>query len=83
MKTNILSFLLGICIMLLISATAQTTGLFTVKPAKPVHSVVIAQQLPYSAVKSIQFYTKQGYVVDKLLYVYNDGGYTVAVLNKY
>ena len=58
MKTNILSFLLGICIMLLISATAQTTGLFTLKPATPKSIYAYDSRGSAEAVQVILKYSK-------------------------
>lgn len=60
MKTNILSFLLGICIMLLSSATAQTTGLFEFKIAKPKQVSTYNGTSPEEYVIKM---SKQGYVV--------------------
>lgn len=81
MKTNILSFLLGICIMLLISATAQTTGLFTVKPAMPKLTYAYAARDNAEAVQVVLKYSKQGYVLHKL--EYNSNGNSIIVMYKY
>ena len=73
MKNNILTFLLGIFVTISIAATVPNTGLLTVKPAKPIDTVIISFQDNYKV------YIKAGYIVKTLS---GDSGYYV-VLEKY
>lgn len=63
MKRTTLSFLLGCCFIILLSATGVSKSeLFTVKPATPKSIFVIECRSIY-AVDYIKKYTKLGYVV--------------------
>lgn len=73
MKNSILLFLLGIFVTISIAATVPNTGLLTVKPAKPIDTVIISSQDNYKV------YIKAGYIVKTLS---ADSGYYV-VLEKY
>lgn len=57
MKTNILSFLLGICMMIILSMGTKTNNLFIVKPARPI-SVVKT-----SSWEESQQFIRKGYIV--------------------
>ena len=65
MKTNILSFLLGICMMILLSVGTKTNNLFTVKPAKPI-SVVRTTDW-----EEAQQFIRKGYIVKSAFGDYN------------
>ena len=60
---NILSFLLGVALLVLLSATIQTSNLLTVKPALPKH----VDSGWFSSERSVDNYikakVKQGYIV--------------------
>jgi hypothetical protein len=78
MKTNILSFLLGICLMLLISAGSQNTSLFTIKPASPRSTISINTNQPDAVINK---YSKYGYILKTLVY-YNRVD-AIVVMEKY
>lgn len=73
MKNSILIFLLGIFVTISIAATIPNTGLLTVKPAKPIDTVII------SSLDNYKIYIRAGYIVKTLS---SDSGYYV-VLEKY
>lgn len=73
MKNSILVFLLGIFVTISIAATIPNTGLLTVKPAKPIDTVII------SSLDNYKIYIRAGYIVKTLS---SDSGYYV-VLEKY
>lgn len=77
MKNSILIFLLGIFVTISIAATIPNTGLLTIKPAKPI-STVILYDGDYSNWKS---YVNQGYQI-KSCSLGNQGG-IIVVLEKY
>ena len=74
MKNSILLFLLGVFVTISIAATIPNTGLLTVKPAKPLNTVLI------SSGDNFQSYIKAGYIVKTISAV--NGGYYV-ILEKY
>jgi hypothetical protein len=74
MKNNILIFLLGIFVTISIAATVPNTGLLTVKPAKPLNTVLITSDDNFNS------YIKAGYIV-KTISATN--GFYVIILEKY
>ena len=86
MKTNILSFLLGICMIILLSAGVKNNNLFTVKQELPKSIFVKGfkwhedQEIQNTVVK----FTKAGYVVKSLNGGGGSGGsYWYLIMEKY
>lgn len=77
MKNNILIFLLGIFVTISIAASIPNTGLLTVKPAKPISTLVLYNR----DYMNWQNYIYQGYQV-KSASVGANGGYII-VMEKY
>ena len=82
MKTNILSFLLGICFILLISAGNQNGGLFTVRPATPRSIVCFTYNGNKTGKILILKYNKLGYIT-KLVTEGDGYGDSLVVMEKY
>jgi hypothetical protein len=74
---NIFYFILGICLIVLTSAT--TVSVMTIKPATPISTVVFYEYSPQVIPKKINPYLKKGYVVKA---VYGDR-FQIVVLEKY
>ena len=77
MKNSILLFLLGIFVTISIAASIPNTGLLTVKPVKPISTLVLYNR-DYMNWKN---YIYQGYQV-KSASAGTDGGYII-VMEKY
>ena len=77
MKNNILTFLLGIFVTISIAATVPNTGLLTIKPAKPISTLVLYNR----DYMNWQNYIYQEYQV-KSASVGAHGGYII-VMEKY
>lgn len=77
MKNNILIFLLGVFVTISIAATSSNTGLLTVKPAKPISTLVLYNR----DYLNWQNYIYQGYQI-KSASVGSHGGYII-VMEKY
>ena len=86
MKTNILSFLLGICMMIILSAGTKTSSLFTIKQEVPKSIFVkgFSYNEEYEIQTTIVKFTKAGYVVKSLNGGGGSGGsYWYLIMEKY
>ena len=86
MKTNILSFLSGICMMIILSVGTKTSSLFTVKQEVPKSIFVkgFAYNEEYEIQTTIVKFTKAGYVVKSLNGGGGSGGsYWYLIMEKY
>lgn len=79
---NILSFLLGVALLVLLSATIQTSNLLTVKPATPKSSVCFTYYGNKEGKDLILKYNKLGYIT-KLVTERDGFGYSLVVMEKY
>jgi hypothetical protein len=66
MKSNVISFIFGITISLLISSSAINSGILTVVPTKPKSYLVKSFSNYNQLTICISNYTKNGYVVNNL-----------------
>lgn len=78
MKTQLLIFLLGIFVA--ISFAATTSNLLTVKPARPVNTIIVSGWNTSELNENIKPYLKAGYIVKNLS---AGDGARVVVLEKY
>ena len=79
---NILSFLLGIALMILLSATTQISNIFTVKPATPKSFVCLTYNGNKEGKYLILKYNKLGYIT-KLVTESDMYGHSLVVMEKY
>ena len=82
MKNQILSFLLGILVMISIAAGSVATNLITIKPATPKLFYVYTGSNESSVTDIIRKKMKDGYIVDKMIYS-NFQAKTILVMVKY
>jgi len=82
MKTQFLTFLLGIFVA--ISFAATSTNLLTVRPASPKYTVVFnISEGSESAVSKIRVWIKKGYIVKSVSGTSSSGYTWIVVMEKY
>ena len=74
---NIFYFILGICMIILTSAT--TVSVMTIKPSTPINTVVFYEYNSFLIPKRIESYIKKGYILKS---IYGDR-FPIVVLEKY
>ena len=79
---NILSFLLGVALLVLLSATIQTSNLFTIKPATPRSIVCFTYNGNKTGKNLILKYNKLGYIT-KIVTERDGYGNSLVVMEKY
>lgn len=77
---NLFYFVLGICLIVLTSAT--TVSVMKIEPAKPKSTIVFYEFNEYDVVSKIKTYVKQGYIL-KSCNGASSSGRWITVMEKY